>query len=108
MVVRVLRRNVRSGSRDGRSERARPPGDIRPSPVARARGSRYGARPVPKPMRRLSRVLPTAALAITLMALGALAPAAGGQAPRCAWQAAFVCGTITVAVDSSGRVPGTI
>src|SRR4051812_31855329 len=108
MVVRVLRRNVRSGSRDGRSERARPPGDIRPSPVARSRGSRYGARPVPKPMRRLPRVLPTAALAITLMALGALAPEAGAQAPRCRGQAAFVCGTINVPLDYSGRVPGTV
>src|SRR3954454_6278236 len=111
MVIRVLRRNLLSGSRDGRSERARPPGDIRPSPVARARGSRYGARPVPKPMRRLPRVLPTAALAITLMALGALAPTAGAQAPRltrCPGQAAFGCDTITVPLDYSGQVPGTI
>jgi pimeloyl-ACP methyl ester carboxylesterase len=79
--------------------------------VARARGSRYGARPVPEPMRRLPRVLPTAALAITLIALGTLAPAAGAQAPRltsCPDQSAFGCGSITVPLDYSGRVPGTV
>jgi pimeloyl-ACP methyl ester carboxylesterase len=62
-------------------------------------------------MRRLPGVLPTAALAITLMTLGALAPAAGAQAPRltrCPGQAAFECGTINVPLDYTGRVPGNI
>ena len=75
------------------------------------RGSRYGAPPVREPMRRLPRVLPTAALAITLMAFAALAPAAGAQAPqltRCPGQAAFGCGTLNVPLDYSGAVPGTI
>src|SRR3954465_15257043 len=111
MVLRVLRTNLLSRSRDGRSEGGSPMGEFPARAVARARGSRYGARPVPEPMRRLPRVLPTAALAITLIALGTLAPAAGAQAPRltsCPDQSAFGCGSITVPLDYSGRVPGTV
>src|SRR3954470_4918321 len=111
MVLRVLRTNLLSRSRDARPEGGSPMGEFPARAVARARGSRYGARPVPEPMRRLPRVLPTAALAITLLALLALAPAAGAQAPRltrCPDQPAFDCGTLNVPLDYSGRVPGTI
>src|SRR3954470_21517405 len=111
MVLRVLRTNLLSRSRDGRSEGGGPMGEFPARAVARARGSRYGARPVPEPMRRLLRVLPAAAPAITLMALGTLAPAAGAQASRltsCPGQSGFGCGSITVPLDYSGRGPGTV
>jgi pimeloyl-ACP methyl ester carboxylesterase len=45
------------------------------------------------------------------MAVAALAPAAGAQAPkltRCPGQAQFDCGTINVPLDYSGAVPGTV
>jgi len=45
------------------------------------------------------------------MAMAALAPAAGAQAPkltRCPGQAQFDCGTINVPLDYSGAVPGTV
>jgi pimeloyl-ACP methyl ester carboxylesterase len=45
------------------------------------------------------------------MALAALAPTAGAQAPkltRCPGQAQFACGTINVPLDYSGNVPGTV
>ena len=62
--------------------------------------------------RRLQSVLPAAVLAVTLLGLGALAPAAGAQtAPRltpCSGQESFGCGTLNVPLDYSGRVPGAI
>src|SRR4051812_24342951 len=45
------------------------------------------------------------------MAMAAVAPAAGAQAPkltRCPGQAQFDCGTINVPLDYSGNVPGTV
>jgi pimeloyl-ACP methyl ester carboxylesterase len=60
------------------------------------------------PSRRLPTVLATVVLTI---AGAALAPAAMAQAPSlhpCPGQGRFGCGTLTVPLDYSGQVPGTI
>jgi pimeloyl-ACP methyl ester carboxylesterase len=61
---------------------------------------------VPGPQRFLLLVV------VALAALACVVPAAGAQAaPRlrpCDGQARFACGTLTVPLDRSGRVPGTI
>jgi pimeloyl-ACP methyl ester carboxylesterase len=67
---------------------------------------------VHSPTRRFPRVLPAGVLTITVLALAALAPAAGAQtAPRlrpCPGQGQFGCGTLNVPLDYSGSVPGSI
>ncbi|MEA2245628.1 MAG: hypothetical protein QOH46_157, partial [Solirubrobacteraceae bacterium] len=62
----------------------------------------------PVPRRQRSLLL----LVVALAALACAAPTAGAQtAPRlrpCDGQARFACGTLTVPLDRSGRVPGTV
>jgi pimeloyl-ACP methyl ester carboxylesterase len=83
-------------------------GPVSVAPVDR---SRYGPAPVLSRSRRPPAVLPALALTVAVAALMALAPAARAQSRAlraCPGQGRFGCGTLTVPLDYSGRVPGTV